>query len=73
MVQDRPEGQEICRTYALPVLNRGWSTDWWRGCHFAPVSPSGGTALSGRGVWLPVLIPANCVAVGNPCRRDKTD
>lgn len=54
MVQDCPEEQEICRTYALPVrieVEYGLV----EGLSFCLVSPSGGTALSGRGVWLPVL------------------
>lgn len=54
MVQDCPEGQEICRTYALPVrIEDGvWIGG---GVVICLVSPSGGTVLSGRGVWLPVL------------------
>ena len=68
MVQDCPEGQEICRTYALPVRIEDGVWIGGGGCHFCLVSPSGGTALSGRGSVVTRSIPANCVAVGNPCR-----
>ena len=67
MVQDCPEGQEICRTYALPVrIEDGvWIGG---GVVILPGVTIGRNSVIGAGSVVTRSIPANCVAVGNPCR-----
>ena len=67
MVQDWSEGEEICRTYALPV--RVEDGVWIGGG--SVLLP--GVTIGRNSVILPICvvtrsIPENCVAVGNPCR-----
>lgn len=67
MVQDWSEGQEICRTYALPVkIEDGvWIGG---GAVILPGVTIGRNSVIGAGSVVTRSIPANCVAVGNPCR-----
>ena len=67
MVQDCPEEQEICRTYALPVrIEDGvWIGG---GVVILPGVTIGRNSVIGAGSVVTRSIPANCVAVGNPCR-----
>ena len=58
MVQDWSEGGEICYTYALPV----------RIVILLPGVTIGRNSVIGAGSVVTRSIPANCVAVGNPCR-----
>ena len=67
MVQDWSEGEEICRTYALPVrIEDGvWIGG---GSVLLPGVTIGRNSVIGAGSVVTRSIPANCVAVGNPCR-----
>ena len=67
MVQDWSEGEEICRTYALPVkIEDGvWIGG---GAILLPGVTIGRNSVIGAGSVVTRSIPANCVAVGNPCR-----
>ena len=67
MVDDWKEGQEICRTYALPVrIEDGvWIGG---GAIILPGVTIGRNSVIGAGSVVTRSIPANCVAVGNPCR-----
>ena len=70
MVQDWSEGQEICRTYALPVkIEDGvWIGG---GVIILPGVTIGRNSVIGAGSVVTRSIPENCVAVGNPCRAIK--
>ena len=61
------EEQEICRTYALPVrIEDGvWIGG---GVVILPGVTIGRNSVIGAGSVVTRSIPANCVAVGNPCR-----
>ena len=67
MVQDWEEGQDICLTYALPVkIEDGvWIGG---GTVILPGVTIGRNSVIGAGSVVTRSIPANCVAVGNPCR-----
>ena len=67
MVQDWSEGQEICRTYALPVkIEDGvWIGG---GVIILPGVTIGRNSVIGAGSVVTHSIPESCVAVGNPCR-----
>lgn len=67
MVQDWSEGQEICRTYALPVkIEDGvWIGG---GVIILPGVTIGRNSVIGAGSVVTRSIPESCVAVGNPCR-----
>ena len=67
MVQDWRPGREICRTYALPVRieDGAWIGG---GAILLPGVCIGKNAVIGAGSVVTRSIPANCVAVGNPCR-----
>ena len=67
MVQNWSEGEEICRTYALPVKieNGVWIGG---GAILLPGVIIGRNSVIGAGSVVTRSIPANCVAVGNPCR-----
>ena len=67
MVQNWSEGQEICRTYALPVkIEDGvWIGG---GVIILPGVTIGRNSVIGAGSVVTRSIPENCVAVGNPCR-----
>lgn len=67
MVQNWSEGEEICRTYALPVKieNGVWIGG---GTILLPGVIIGRNSVIGAGSVVTRSIPANCVAVGNPCR-----
>ena len=67
MVQNWSEGQEICRTYALPVkIEDGvWIGG---GAIILPGVTIGRNSVIGAGSVVTRSIPENCVAVGNPCR-----
>ena len=67
MVQDWSEGDEICRTYALPVkIEDGvWIGG---GAIILPGVTIGSNSVIGAGSVVTRSIPADCVAVGNPCR-----
>lgn len=67
MVQNTSEGQEICRTYALPVkIEDGvWIGG---GTIILPGATIGKNSVIGAGSVVTHSIPANCIAVGNPCR-----
>ena len=67
MVRDWREGEEICRTYALPVrIEDGvWIGG---GAILLPRVTVGRKSVIGAGSVVTRSIPANCVAVGNPCR-----
>ena len=70
MVQNWSEGQEICRTYALPVkIEDGvWIGG---GVIILPGVTIGRNSVIGAGSVVTRSIPENCVAVGNPCRVTK--
>lgn len=67
MVDPWQEGQEICRTYALPVKieDGAWIGG---GAIILPGVTIGRGSVIGAGSVVTRSIPANCVAVGNPCR-----
>ena len=67
MVQDWSEGEEICRTYALPVkIEDGvWIGG---GTIILPGVTIGRNSVIGAGSVVTRSIPENSVAVGNPCR-----
>ena len=67
MVQNWSEGQEICRTYTLPVkIEDGvWIGG---GAIILPGVTIGRNSVIGAGSVVTRSIPENCVAVGNPCR-----
>ena len=67
MVQNTSEGQEICLTYALPVkIEDGvWIGG---GTIILPGATIGKNSVIGAGSVVTRSIPANCIAVGNPCR-----
>lgn len=60
-------GKEICHTYALPVkiCNGVWIGG---GAIILPGVTIGENSVVGAGSVVNRSIPANCVAVGNPCR-----
>ena len=67
MVQDWVEGEEICCTYALPVKIE--DSVWiGGGAILLPGVTIGKNSVIGAGSVVTRSIPANCVAVGNPCR-----
>ena len=67
MVHEWSESEEICRTYALPVkIEDGvWIGG---GSIILPGVIIGQNSVIGAGSVVTHSIPANCVAVGNPCR-----
>lgn len=67
MVQEQEEREEICKTYALPVKisNGAWIGG---GAIILPGITIGENSVIGAGSVVTHSIPANCVAVGNPCR-----
>ena len=67
MVENWSEGQEICRTYALPVRieDGAWICG---GAIILPGVTIGRNSVIGAGSVVTRSIPDNCVAVGNPCR-----
>lgn len=67
MVQKWEERKEICNTYALPVkINNGvWIGG---GAIILPGITIGENSVIGAGSVVTHSIPANSVAVGNPCR-----
>lgn len=67
MLQDWSDGGEICRTYALPVrIEDGvWIGG---GVIILPGVTIGKNSVIGAGSVVTGSIPADCVAVGNPCR-----
>lgn len=67
MVEDCPEGGEICRTIARPVkIEDGvWIGG---GAIILPGVTIGRNSVIGAGSVVTRSIPADCVAVGNPCR-----
>ena len=67
MVQDWEEGQDICLTYTLPVKieDGAWIGG---GTIILPGVTIGRNSVIGAGSVVTRSIPANCVAVGNPCR-----
>lgn len=67
MVDDWTEGEEICRTFAKPVkIEDGvWIGG---GAIILPGVTIGENTVIGAGSVVTRSIPANCVAVGNPCR-----
>lgn len=67
MVENWSEGQEICRTYALPVRieDGAWIGG---GAIILPGITIGRNSVIGAGSVVTRSIPDNCVAVGNPCR-----
>ena len=67
MVQNWSDGQEICRTYALPVkIEDGvWIGG---GAIILPGVTIGRNSVIGAGSVVTRSVPENCVAVGNPCR-----
>ena len=67
IVQNWEEGKEICKTYALPVKieNGVWIGG---GAIILPGVTIGENSVIGAGSIVTRSIPANCVAVGNPCR-----
>lgn len=67
MVENWSEGQEICRTYALPVRieDGAWIGG---GAIILPGVTIGRNCVIGAGSVVTRSIPDNCVAVGNPCR-----
>ena len=67
MVQDWEEGEEICRTYALPVrIEDGvWIGG---GAILLPGVTIGRSSVIGAGSVVTRSIPDGCVAAGNPCR-----
>ena len=67
MVQDWAEDEEIYRTYALPVKIE--DSVWiGGGAILLPGVTIGKNSVIGAGSVVTRSIPANCVAVGNPCR-----
>lgn len=67
MVADAPDGGETCRTIALPVkIEDGvWIGG---GSIILPGVTVGRGSVIGAGSVVTRSIPADCVAVGNPCR-----
>lgn len=67
MVADAPDGGETCRTIALPVkIEDGvWIGG---GSIILPGVTIGRGSVIGAGSVVTRSIPADCVAVGNPCR-----
>ena len=67
MVENWSEGQEICRTYALPVRieDGAWIGG---GAIILPGITIGRNSVIGAGSVVTRSIPDNCVAVGNSCR-----
>ena len=67
MVQNWSDGQEVCRTYALPVkIEDGvWIGG---GVIILPGVTIGRNSVIGAGSVVTRSVPENCVAVGNPCR-----
>lgn len=67
MMSDVSEGEEICRTIALPVkIEDGvWIGG---GAIILPGVTIGRGSVIGAGSVVTRSIPADCVAVGNPCR-----
>ena len=67
MVQNWTQGHEICRTYALPVkIEDGvWIGG---GAIILPGVTIGRNSVIGAGSVVTRSIPANSLAVGNPCK-----
>lgn len=67
LVQDWHPGKEICQTYAKPVKigNGAWIGG---GAIILPGVTIGERSVIGAGSVVTRSIPADCVAVGNPCR-----
>lgn len=67
MTWDWKEGDDICNTIARPVRieNGVWIGG---GAILLPGVTVGKNAVIGAGSVVTRSIPANCVAVGNPCR-----
>ena len=67
MVQNWSDGQEVCRTYALPVKIEDGV--WIGGSVIIlPGVTIGRNSVIGAGSVVTRSVPENCVAVGNPCR-----
>ena len=67
MVQDWSEGEEICRTYALPV--RVEDGVWiGGGSVLLPGVTIGRNSVIGAGSVVSGNIPENTIAAGNPCK-----
>lgn len=66
-IPDARPGESFCNTYALPVkiCDRVWIGG---GAIILPGVTIGENSVIGAGSVVTRSIPANCVAVGNPCR-----
>lgn len=71
IVPDWSSGDDVCRTYALPVKieDGAWIGG---GAIILPGVTVGRNSVIGAGSIVTRSIPANCVAVGNPCRVMRT-
>ena len=71
IVPDWSSGDGVCRTYALPVKieDGAWIGG---GAIILPGVTVGRNSVIGAGSIVTRSIPANCVAVGNPCRVMRT-
>ena len=71
IVEDFGNEHGVCRTYALPVKirDRVWIGG---GAILLPGVTIGENSVIGAGSVVTCSIPANCIAVGNPCRVIKT-
>lgn len=67
MVNERENGTEICKTYALSIkiCDGAWIGG---GAIILPGVTIGKNSVIGAGSVVTHSIPDNCVAVGNPCR-----
>ena len=68
VLTETPDGcKYVRRTFALPVMIEGWLLDWWWSNYFTGVT-MGQKCVIGAGSVVTKDIPANSLAVGNPCR-----